>query len=156
MDNIQLIEVSSATDYQFAKVLFNEYADSLEFDLGFQGIEQEFMDLTKQYSKPQGAVILLKIDTKPVGCVGVRLFEDTICELKRMYLRDEARGKGLGKALLQKSFEVAKQLGYSRMRLDTIASMTSATQLYEKSGFYEIAPYRYNPMNGAKYYERLL
>lgn len=156
MDNTQLIEVSSETDYQLAGVLFNEYASSLEFDLGFQGFEEELMDLTKQYSRPQGAVILLKLDNKPVGCVGIRLFEDHICELKRMYLRDEARGKGLGKDMLLKSFEIAKDLGYTRMRLDTIKTMESATKLYEKEGFYEIASYRYNPVEGAKYYERLL
>jgi ribosomal protein S18 acetylase RimI-like enzyme len=88
-----------------------------------------------------------------IGCAGVREFEDGVGELKRMYIKDAYRGKGLGKTLLNQALSVAQALGYKKLRLDTVSSMKSAISLYESAGFYEIAPYRFNPNADAKYFE---
>ncbi len=81
-----------------------------------------------------------------MGCVGIRRLSPTVCELKRMYLKKEARGKGLGKQLLSKAIAIAKQMQYRRMRLDTLQTMDAAMGLYKKMGFYDIPAYRFNPL----------
>ena len=84
------------------------------------------------------------------------MFEDAISELKRMYVNKNYRGQGLGKRLLIKSIEVGKELGYKKMRLDTLPTMKAAIGLYKKMGFYEIPAYRFNPIEGTKYFEMAL
>ncbi len=152
---IKLVEADSIKDYQNAVKLFKEYACELGINLGFQNFEEELKNVKSQYGKPYGIIILAQEDGKePIGCVGVKQFEGDICELKRMYIKKEGRGLGIGKALLKKSIEIGQKLGYSKMRLDTLPTMKSAIALYEKEGFYQIEPYRYNPIEGTKYYER--
>ena len=89
----------------------------------------------------------------PSGCFGVRKLTESICELKRMYLKPEIQGLGIGTILMERSFKFAKELGYEKMRLDTLDTMHAAIALYTKMGFYEIEPYRFNPLKGAKYFE---
>ena len=91
-----------------------------------------------------------------VGCSGIRRLDDETAELKRMYVKNEYRGYQIGVALLERSCEIAKQLGYKKLRLDTLATMTRAQQLYTASGFYQIAPYRFNPLPGTIYMEKEL
>lgn len=150
---IILKEVKSTEEYQVAAQLFKEYATQLNVDLSFQNFEQELLDIKIQYVRPKGIIYLAYDERKPVGCFGIRAFEGDICELKRMYLKTEMRGKGIGKQLLEKSIAVGKELGYLRMRLDTLPSMQSAIGLYQKMGFYEIEPYRFNPIEGTMYFE---
>ena len=147
-------EVKSKGAYQLAAQLFQEYAKEIGIDLEFQNFQEELSDLQKQYSRPKGA-IFVAYDTNQMalGCVAIRKLEDSVCELKRMYVRKEFQGIGLGTQLLQKCIETATILGYSKMRLDTLASMHSAIHVYTKAGFYEIQSYRFNPFDEAKYYE---
>lgn len=146
--------IGQTSDFERAKALFREYAASLPFDLGFQNFELELEEIAVQYGKPHGGLIL-GIDrgtNEAVGCVGVRKQEGEIGELKRMYLRDQYRGKGLGKRLLTEALALSKSLGYRKIRLDTVSTMEAAIQLYQSVGFYEIEPYRYNP-HDARYFE---
>ena len=156
LNDIIIIEAVTESDYNTAKELFLEYASELDFSLCFQNFEEELKYLKEQYGKPDGLLYLVKFAGAFSGCAGIRKIGDGICELKRMYIKKLLRGKGAGKLLLNKAFEGARKLGYYSMRLDTLPGMKTAIAMYEKSGFREIEPYRHNPVDGAKYYEKFL
>jgi GNAT superfamily N-acetyltransferase len=149
-------EAISQEDYNIGLMLVKEYASQIGIDLGFQNFNDEIQDLSKQYARPQGIFILASEEEDVFGCFGIRKLEPGICELKRMFIRDQYRGKGLGREMLLLSFHLAKELGYSKMRLDTLDTMIPAVNLYTASGFYEIPAYCFNPIPGARYFERVL
>ena len=132
------------------------YAESLEFDLCFQNFEQELADIQVQYGAPNGCLLLVKNEETALGCVGARRWKGDIAELKRMYLRPETRGQGLGRQLLEAALAQARQLGYRSVRLDTLPSMTTAIALNRAFGFREIPAYRENPFEGTIYLEKQL
>lgn len=151
---IKLLEAKSDKEYKIAIKLFKEYASQIGVDLSFQHFDKEILEIEKQYSKPNGQIIIAYDNAEnPIGCFGIRKFADSICELKRMYLKKEVRGKGIGKKLLVKAIRSGKELNYKTMRLDTLPTMKSAIKLYKKIGFYEIDAYRFNPIEGTKYFE---
>ena len=147
---------TTAEEFENGKQLFREYVISLNVDLSFQNFEGELETIGTQYNKPAGALLLAADGEAFVGCSGIRKLDDETAELKRMYVKNQYRGYQIGAALLQRSCEIAKQLGYKKIRLDTLASMTKAQQLYAASGFYEIEPYRFNPLPGTMYMEKKL
>ncbi len=150
---MEIVEAGTEALISRAKELVLEYSQSLEFDLGFQDFDAELEDFPRQYSPPTGCLVLALSEDQPIGCVGVRYLEKTICEMKRLYVRPRFRGKQAGKALAQAAIKTGKALGYQRMRLDTVPSMESANRLYRSLGFVEIGPYRHNPIEGATYLE---
>lgn len=143
----------SAADIETVRTLFLEYAKWLNFDLCFQGFDEEVRTLPGSYSPPRGCLYLAKINEAPMGCIGLRPFSADVCEMKRLYVRDAARGLGLGRALTTAIIADAKFIGYHAMRLDTIPAMAAAVSLYRSLGFKEIAPYRKNPVPGALFFE---
>lgn len=156
---ITLVEAASPLDYQVAIVLLKEYAEYIGVDLSFQNFGQEIANLQYQYGRPKGTLYLVVDDEKSVeavGCFGIRTFKGSICELKRMYLKKAYHGKGIGALMLNEAIQIGKKLGYQKMRLDTLPTMQSAIKLYQKVGFYEIEPYRFNPIEGTKYFEIVL
>ena len=146
------------SDLTTVRVLFREYAQSLGFALDFQGFESELATLPGEYAEPRGTILLaLSPAGEPWGVVALRPLEDDgACEMKRMYVRPEARGRGLGRVLGEAIVVEARSRGYRAMRLDTIDTMTSAIALYRSLGFREIAAYRFNPMPGALFFEASL
>lgn len=140
--------------YDAARRLVCAYADALEFDLAFQGFREELAAFPTIYGPPGGAMLLLMDGEDCVGCVGIRALEGDAAELKRMYVAPTSRGQGFGRLLLDAACGAARELGYARVRLDTVPSMQSAIRLYRAAGFSEIPPYRYNPRPGALYFER--
>ncbi|MDH3692129.1 MAG: GNAT family N-acetyltransferase [Gammaproteobacteria bacterium] len=153
VNSVRLIRAQSAENWEQAKVLVNEYADSLEFDLDFQDFETEIEVLHKEYGPPAGCFLLAVQDANTVGCVALRRLDRQSCEMKRLYVRSQHRGRGTGHLLAQAIIEVARELGYKRMRLDTVPSMQSAQALYTSLGFGPIDPYRYNPIPGTQFME---
>jgi len=137
-----------------ARELFLEYAQSLGFSLCFQNFDQELAGLPGDYAPPEGRLLLAEYESDVAGCVALHRLDDGICEMKRLYLRSEFRGKGIGRALADRIISEARQIGYQRMRLDTVEPvMKDAVEMYRKLGFRQIAPYRANPIAGALYME---
>jgi putative acetyltransferase len=133
--------------------LFAEYAASLQFSLGFQDFDRELAELPGDYSPPPGALIVAYVDGRAAGCVALRAFDSDACEMKRLFVRPGNRGLGLGRKLAEAVVTAAQERGYRRMRLDTVPGMESAQALYDDLGFVEIAPYRPNPIAGARFLE---
>jgi putative acetyltransferase len=138
------------------RTLLREYASSLPFTLDFQDFDREVAGLPGAYAPPAGALLVAPAGTALAGCVALRPLGDETCELKRLYVRPECRGDGLGRVLAIAAIERARQLGYARMRLDTLPGMEAALGLYSRLGFRPIAPYRENPITGAKFLELVL
>jgi putative acetyltransferase len=140
-----LVAMSQAEEMPVVRQLFEEYAASLDIDLGFQNFEHELEALPGEYAPPGGTVIVAFVDGEAAGCVALRPLEDLVCEMKRLYVKPEQRGKGVGRALGAAVIERAREIGYASMRLDTLASMTEANGLYRSLGFRECPPYYHNP-----------
>jgi ribosomal protein S18 acetylase RimI-like enzyme len=146
-------EASSATDYRSARELFEEYASTLGFGLEFQGFQHELETLPGEYASPRGCILLAECHGQLAGCVALRPLAHGICEMKRLYVKPEFRGRSLGRGLAEAIIESARLAGYRRIRLDTLSSMTAANALYGSLGFTEIDPYRHNPIAGARFFE---
>lgn len=151
-----IIPAQMASDFALVRALFEQYAAALGFDLGFQDFDAELKNLPGDYAPPDGAVLLARDGAGAAGCVALRKLEKTVCEMKRLYVVPEARGRGIGRMLAESVLHKAREIGYARMRLDTLASMAAANHLYAALGFRPIAPYRYNPIAGAEFYEATL
>ncbi len=133
--------------------LFVEYSQSIGVDLFFQGLAQELASLPGDYAQPTGRLLLAYQDDRAIGCGALRPIENGVCEMKRLYVRPEIRGAGAGSALMQSLMRSAKEIGYRKLRLDTLPLMATAIAIYRSHGFKEIPPYRENPVPGALFFE---
>ena len=138
--------------------LFTEYTDTLiagdpEFRkyLNKQNYEQEVKHLEVKYGQPYGRLYLAHWDGNIAGCIGLRKIDQHNCEMKRLYVRPEFQGKGIGRALAQKVIADAREIGYSSMLLDTLPFLQTAIDMYKSMGFYEIPSYNNSPMEGLVY-----
>jgi len=154
MSNYKFVQAQSPEEIEIARGLFKEYAAALNIDLCFQNFDQEVAGLPGNYAPPSGR-LLLAIDGEQVaGCVALRSLGGSDCEMKRLYVRPEFRGKGLGKESVTTLIDAAREIGYRRMLLDTLpGKMDEAIALYRSLGFREIAPYYHNPVPGALFME---
>jgi putative acetyltransferase len=149
-----LIQVKSDEEVEQARRLFEEYAAWLGFNLCFQNFDKELAELPGNYAPPNGRLLLATNNNDVAGCIALRKIGDGICEMKRLYVRPDFRGTGLGRLLVNTIIEAARKIGYSRMRLDTLpGKMDQAIAMYRRVGFKNIEPYYNNPVEGAAFME---
>ena len=154
MSGVIIRDADTAADFELVRTLFLEYAQALGFSLCFQNFDQELAGLPGKYARPDGRLLMAVHEEQAAGCVGLRPLEDRTCEMKRLYVRASFRGKSIGRLLAERVISEARAIGYTRMRLDTVAStMADAVALYRRLGFVEISPYCENPIAGALYME---
>jgi carbonic anhydrase len=122
-------------------------------DLCFQGFSRELETLSQVYGPPRGVLLLAEMEGRPAGCAAVRPLDNVICELKRVYVRPDFRGTGMGRRLTETALQAAREMGYQRIRLDTPPQMAAAQQLYEDLGFHDIPAYYGEPMAGQRFME---
>jgi len=149
----KIFEAKTAEHFERTRELFEDYARSLDFDLGFQDFATELINLPADYAAPHGCILLATHEERIVGCVALRKWSETVCEMKRLYVKPEMQGCGIGRSLAHAIILKARALGYKCMRLDTVSSMRAANRLYASLGFRPIEPYRYNPLEDAQFYE---
>lgn len=151
-----MLKISPAENNEDTKTfrtLLEEYADSLDVDLGFQNFEEELANLPGRYAQPDGCILLARYNGEIAGCAALRKLSGDICEGKRLYVKPRFRGLDIGRKLVEALIAEARKIGYSRMRGDTLASMKTAQALYASLGFKQIEPYCYNPTEGAVFIE---
>ena len=153
---MRIIEVQTTAELDAARELFGEYQRGLGVDLGFQGFAEELATLPGRYAPPGGRLLLAWAETEAAGCVALRVLEDEVCEMKRLFVRPAYRGHGLGLRLAMQIINEASALGYSLMRLDTLDTLDSAMRMYAGLGFQRRTPYYANPLAGVVYWERAL
>lgn len=151
---IRITEATGTEDVAAVRALFREYQDSIGVDLCFQGFDRELAGLPGDYAPPSGRLLLARdFAGVSAGCVALRPLGDDGCEMKRLYVAATHRGTGLGRRLAETVIAEARALGYRRMCLDTLPTMTEAAALYVSLGFREIEPYYENPVAGARFLE---
>lgn len=150
---MKVVDAASAEDVARVRTLFREYERSLGIDLCFQGFERELAELPGAYAPSTGRLLCAVEGDRLAGCVALRPLGGDACEMKRLYVRPEFRGRGAGRLLATTVIREARAIGYARMRLDTLPSMKEAIALYRALGFVEIAPYTANPVPGALFME---
>lgn len=150
---VEIRDARLPDEVPLVRALFREYVDGLGVDLSFQDVEAELAGLPGAYAPPAGRLLLAWSAGAPVGCVALRPLGDGAGEMKRLYLRPAGRGLGLGRALAERVRDAARDAGYARLRLDTLATMHDAQRLYRAMGFVEIAPYAHNPIAGTRFLE---
>jgi putative acetyltransferase len=154
VESLSVVQAESPAQIAQACELFLEYVQSLGFSLCFQNFDKELAGLPGDYAPPEGRLLLAEYEGEVAGCVALHALEPDICEMKRLYLRPQFRGKGRGRALAERIIADARLIGYRRMRLDTVEPvMKDAVAMYRKLGFKEIDPYCANPVAGALYME---
>jgi putative acetyltransferase len=146
---------ASTAEIDAVRDIFREYARGLGVDLCFQQFDRELAGLPGDYAQPRGKLMLATVNGEVAGCCAVRPLDSSdypnACEMKRLYVRPQFRGLGLGRQLVEEAMEAAREAGYASVLLDTLDDMEAARSLYEDLGFKEIPPYYHNPIPGAHY-----
>jgi ribosomal protein S18 acetylase RimI-like enzyme len=151
---MKLSQATTDEEIQQARQLFEEYAAWLGFDLCFQNFDRELVELPGQYAPPSGRLFLATENDRLAGCIALRKIGDDVGEMKRLYVRPEFRGHGLGRTLTETLLQEAREIGYRRVRLDTLpGKMDAAIAMYRSLGFKNIEPYYNNPVAGAAFME---
>jgi putative acetyltransferase len=154
---MNLKQVGSDEEVKQARELFEEYAGWLGFNLCFQNFDKELAELPGDYTPPGGRLLLAVENDLVAGCVALRKIGEGTGEMKRLYVRPEFRGRGLGRRLTETIIEAARESGYERLRLDTLpGKMDQAIAMYRSLGFKAIEPYYNNPYDDAAYMELIL
>ena len=151
---MNIIEAKTDAEIDAADRIFREYESWLGLDLCFQGFEEELAGLPGKYSSPDGRLFLAYSEEDLAGCAALRKIDPGVCEMKRLFVRDQFRRFGIGRLLIDRLLTAARDIGYRAMRLDTYpAKMWKAVELYRQYGFVEIPAYYHNPYEGVLFME---
>ena len=152
---LSILQAETAEHISTARELMVEYATRLEFNLCFQGFEEEMQSLPGKYAPPSGRLLLAFWDGRPAGVIALRALKDAgLCEMKRLYVRQEFRGHNIGRILAERLIGEAAQIGYTRMRLDTVpGQMDKAIAMYRALGFKETDAYYNTPVGETLFME---
>jgi ribosomal protein S18 acetylase RimI-like enzyme len=156
MKKIEIEKIIIEQDLEDVKQLFREYVEFLQVNLDFQDFENELAKLPAKYAEPEGSIFLAKVGGQAAGCIALWKLEVGVCEMKRLFVKSEFQGLGLGRMLANKLMEEAKNKGYSTIKLDTLRRLKSANNLYASLGFRETQPYNFNPEHDIVYFENTL
>jgi GNAT superfamily N-acetyltransferase len=151
---MDVIQAQGDAEIEQARALFGEYAAWLQISLCFQDFDRELAELPGAYAPPTGRLFLAVENEQVAGCVALRRIDPETAELKRLFVRPAFRGRGLGRTLTEASIAAAREIGYQRLRLDTLPDrMDQAVRLYSELGFAEIRPYYDSPVAGTRFME---
>lgn len=143
----RIVPVRSEEDIEATKALFYEYTAWLDLDLSYQSFDVEMANFPGKYAPPTGELFLARTGQgNPIGCAALRPLDEGVCEMKRLFVKDSAKGLGVGKALVLALIDAAKKLGYHYIRLDSLPKMTAALRMYRSLGFIDIQPYYETPL----------
>jgi ribosomal protein S18 acetylase RimI-like enzyme len=148
--------IRDAADMNDVRTLFREYAQAQGHAVCFQQLETELSGLPGAYAAPRGRLLMAVDDATMAGCVAIRPLTQVTCEMKRLYVRPAFRSTGLGRQLTMEALAEARAIGYGRLVLDTLPTMTEAIALYRSLGFHQIARYNDNHFEGTIFLERRL
>lgn len=152
----QIREAKNEEDIAIAADLFLEYQTWLDVDLCFQDFEAELQNVAEMYASPRGVIYIASVEDEDVGVGAVRPISQMRCEMKRVYVRESARGLGIGKCIIDLLIKHGEQGGYTSMVLDTLPKLETAQAIYRALGFQEIPAYYKNPLPGVVYFEKTL
>ena len=150
---VAIVRAGTVEDLRHIRMLFVEYHKWLGIDLCFQSFKEELESLPGKYAPPAGCLLLGRVEDTVVGGVGMRPMDTGICEMKRLFIRQKWRGQGYGRRLAEAIIKEAREAGYAKMRLDTLARLMEALELYGSMGFVEIPPYYHNPHENVVFLE---
>jgi carbonic anhydrase len=155
--DVTIRQAEAESEIEQARSIFRDYELWLGLDLCFQGFGDELKNLPGKYAAPKGRLYLAQVSGATAGCIALRPLASDLCEMKRLFVREEFRGMQIGRMLIERVIDDAREIGYSAMRLDTFPpKMGKAVQLYESYGFREIPPYYHNPNEGVLFMELTL
>lgn len=153
--SVEFSKPVTSVEIEEVRAIFQEYAQSIQVDLGFQNFEKEIATLPGEYVEPRGALLMARIKGDLVGCCALRPLDNVdypnACEMKRLYVRKAFRKLGVGRQLVEAILDCARQADYDCVLLDTLSDMESARALYQDLHFEEIPPFYHNPIEGAHY-----
>ena len=151
-----MIRLVQTDDIPEVRAMLREYVAWIGVDLAFQEIDEEIADLPGDYDEPGGALLVADENHHLIGMIALRPLSGSICEMKRLWVRPEGRGRGVAKELVAQILDRARHLNYDEIRLDTLPMMTDAQSLYESIGFHDIAPYYKTPITGTRFMAKRL
>jgi ribosomal protein S18 acetylase RimI-like enzyme len=138
-------------DHEAVLAIFTEFVQSPSVSLEHQGYAEEFANLPGKYAPPEGRLLLATVGPRVLGCVALRKVDARICEMKRLYVRPEGRGSGLGRRLAEAVVAEARAAGYAEIRLDVLAEFVAAREIYRAMGFVPAKAVSYNPLPGTTF-----
>jgi len=151
---MKITYAKTLSEIEEVRRLFREYAEFMGSALSFEGrFEEELAGLPGKYTPPEGALLIAGNGQTITGCVALRKFKDGVCEMKRLFVRPQFRGQGIGRALAENIIKEGQKFGYKTMRLGTLDRLQEAMKLYESLGFKRVKPYYNKVLPGAVFWE---
>lgn len=136
---MKIIQAKTESELDHVRMLYREYAGWMDYEYCFDTFEEELANLPDDCVPPDGALLLALVDNEPAGCVALHKIKESVCEFKRLWVRENFRGQKIGVKLTNEIIQMAKNIGYLKMTLETTPKMKHAISIYESIGFKQTA-----------------